>query len=349
LATLLLFVTSVAGPTLGAEVFEFCDHAQVLWLKIEYGARGEALAGAYSALAEGLSDTYWTPAGLAFCDGIEFAETGHLLPETEWVGVYDVSFIGCSISGKSLTDRLPLGTLAAWRRDLTYSQDFWYHLGQYRPDGEARITGFSYGHLLVDGFGIGLTYKKISSDWDIFDEEGHGWDIGAILRRDMAVLQPGVSLRIGAATGIRNLGHVKVRYEDFDLGKSRLPRRAYLGIALTLSGDDRIPWQMTLSLEETYADYIKDSAKARRSSIGLEVGLMRAIAFRYGWRESKRCYSDKKTAGVGAALRYGNIAGLSLDWARTDLEHFDELERWSLSLNLLSCSKGLDLKPLFVK
>jgi hypothetical protein len=84
-----------------------------------------------------------------------------------------------------------------------------------------------------------------------------------------------------------------------------------------------------------------------RGSTGLEVVLLGAIAFRYGWYENKACYTEMKTAGAGLALRYGDLAGASIDWSRTDEQYLEDVDRWMLSLSLVRCSDGLDVRSLF--
>jgi hypothetical protein len=339
LGSTFLLVLTLSGSD-AAEVFECYEEAHATWIRIPYGPRGVGMGSAYSALADGLTGVYWTPAGLAFSDGVNATETGYIMPANELDANSRLSFVGCSVSASTVIEGLPLGTLAIWRRDYTY-KNVW--LGSAEKI-DAAVTGFSYGHLLWGSLGIGITYKRVTSD--LYDEHGNGWDAGVLLKREIPIRKSSYAIRIGAASGVRNLG--QVQWSLYGMReRSRLPRRAYLGAAITACSHRPVPLGFTLSAEGSYADYLDGNPRQRRGSIGLEAAFFNGISGRYGWREGNKCDDEEKSVGAGLALRYGNLAGISIDWSHSDMGHLNDVDRWMLSLTLWQCTNGLNIEPRY--
>jgi hypothetical protein len=355
--TIVLLIIISLGPALAqpAEIYDISANVAGRFLTFHPDARGEAVGQAYSSLADGISGTCWNPAGLAFSDGIEFAEQGYLVPsvgwDTNWSGDIEFRFVGASIRIGSLWEHIPLGTFAVWQRRVDYSdiviRGDWsdHYLGDLTQDAFA----VTYAQHFWNSLALGVTYKHVSSEWADRsawanpnwpgDYDGNSWDMG-VLYRSKTALSDLLTLEVNAAFGERNLGKVKPEGGS-DKSRYNLPLHHFVGLAPTmcLAGGD---FEMTLAVERTSARETRDW----QTHTGVEVAVLDGVFLRFGLYEDYDSSDWIYTRGTGITLRYGGLIGVSHDWARTSA-HADskEVDLHVLSVTLLRTSRGIDLKP----
>ena len=127
----------------------------------------------------------------------------------------------------------------------------------------------------METLGLGVTYKNIDTKVSDYEGDGHGFDIGGAFH-EIFPLPEDMELEIGAATGLRNLGSLKL-----GTGRSTdLPRQGYIGLAPTLRAKPLWDWlvELTLAGELLYDDPL-DKWTAMG---GVEIVLLDGIAARFG-------------------------------------------------------------------
>jgi hypothetical protein len=342
-AVLVLTALLVSRVSYPAEIFDRVASVGALSLEIQPDPRGEALGGAYSALTMGPSGVHWNPAGLAFAGGIEIADQGKIADAIDWPADLRVSFEAVSVSVGTLIERLPAATFCIWRSRSTEAvyiretTEYEQEGAGYYFDIEEEATGYSYAHRVTRSIGVGVTYKRIETEFADSEGEGNGLDLGCAFHGTRA-LADHIDLRLGAAAGLRNLGSLEVK--GASLG---LPRQGYVGLAPTLRSTHLRGWpvEVTLAGELAY-----DDPRDRWVRMGgIEVKAFDALAARYGWYKAKNSERDASW-GLGGAVRYGDIIGLGFGYSNTDLGILGEVGRYMLTVGLLACSDGFDIRAL---
>jgi hypothetical protein len=323
------------------EWFEKVGTVGAQFLRVQPDPRGEALGGAYSALADGASSVHWNPAGLAFSSGIELADQGFIARKINWFAGMRLSFESASISLDALTDGLPLGTICLWRTRLEMAPT---GVGEYSGEGtgyefdaESEALGFSYARRVTQSLSVGFTYKRIEEKLADYEGRTNGFDLGAAFHETAASAEE-VELGIGAAAGIRNLGSIKIGDHSTDL-----PREGYVGLAPTLRAVRLWDWllETTVSGELVY----NDPENRWVGMGGVEFMVLRGLSARYGGYKAED--SEREDSwGWGIAARYRHAAGLAFDYSKTDWGFMGEIKRYMLTIRLLNCDRGLDIESL---
>ncbi|MFZ1946478.1 MAG: hypothetical protein WAW06_02950, partial [bacterium] len=316
---LLVAVTLAPSASYSAEIFDKVGTVGAAFLTIEPDPRGEALGGAYSALADGPSGVYWNPAGLGFSSGVEFADQRHIAPAIEWPAGLDVSFAAMSVSLGTLAKGLPVGTLCLWQgrmeaEPLPETAEYRQEGTGYQFDYWEKALGVSYAHRVTPCLSLGASYKRIESKFADSKAKGTGFDIGAAFRR-MMVSGELSEVGVGAAAGIRNLGSLGPYGSS---GASwDLPRQAYVSVAPTVRIGRLWDWvaETTVTGEAAY-----DDPRDRWVTMaGIELTVASCLSYRYGTYHADG--SDRRnSSGAGFALRYRDMVGLAGDYSRTEFK-----------------------------
>jgi hypothetical protein len=357
-AVIALSITVALSPCFATEIYQIVDSEAGRFLTVCGDPRGEAMGQACSALADGISAVPWNPAGLAFAEGVEVVDQGHMLRPTGWDADWsrdiDFKFVGASLGIGSMWGHIPLGTVSVWRKSADYAS-----IIQHTDLGDRRLghldesaLGITYAHLIRGVFAIGVTYKRVSADWGFqldgfdpsawatIDYSGTGWDVGMLYRSTFR-LGARADLEVNAAFGERNLGRVTVEGSQPPV-KYSLPERHFVGIApsLRLRHGDVV---LTLSAERT----MRKEDRSWSAHFGAELLLKQGIAVRAGTYEADETSETVDTVGLGFRLRYGRLIGIAYDWAHSQVP-FDSanVHRHMLSVSLLRASGGIDLQPL---
>jgi hypothetical protein len=327
---LILCASVLSSPEAGvcAKMFHY---PAASFLGVAPDPRGQAMGEACSAIAEGVPCAYWNPAGLAFGPAIEIADQGLVTGDTDWWGTH-TSFEGALVSLGSLRRGVDLGTVCVWRTLLKADA--------LNPDCGTRdlAVGLAYAHRLGSHVAVGFGYKWAQEQYLCTTiGSGNGFDLGIVFRERLDF--PDAQLDLRAAGGVRNLGSYEYRLG----GSNDLPRQSYIGVAPTFRAVRLWGWlfEVTVSGEVGF-DQVRDK---RQNMLGVELIVLDGLAARLGtWTAVDWDRHDDR--GLGLAARYGNTVGIAVDYSRSYYEFLGGLERYMLTIGLLTCSRGLDLAAL---
>ena len=184
------------------------------FLNIDIGSRAVAMGGAYSAVADDISSTYWNPAGIASLSGPQA-----MFCNTRWIA--DVNFNYVSIAFP-MGDMGSLGVNAAF---LTMDEmerttiDYPEGTGETFSAGSYAF-GLSYARGLTDRFSIGFNVKYIHESIYHSNANGFALDIGTIFDTKFNGLKIGM--------GIANYG-TKMKMSGQDMLTQVDPEPRYAG------------------------------------------------------------------------------------------------------------------------
>ncbi len=172
----LVLTLFAASSSFGA--FSKLGTAGAQFLKIGVGARGPAMAGAFSAVASDASALYWNPAGVALVEKPEV-----IACDVNWILDVRNDYVGYVH---------PMGTLGNLGTSLTMLS-----LGKmeettiYQPDGTGTefgafdfAFGLTYAKNFTQQFAFGATFKYLQQKiWDMV-AAGFGFDFGGLYQPD---------------------------------------------------------------------------------------------------------------------------------------------------------------------
>lgn len=142
------------------------------FLKIGIGARGNAMGGAFSSVANDLSAIFWNPAGLA-----EINTMAADFSYTQWFATYSHNFGAVAMPvGDGYTAAFSVISLSSGDINVTTVE---------RPDGTGSIyqvndiaIGASFSGFLTDQFSFGVTVKYVQNAFSSVSASGVAFDIG---------------------------------------------------------------------------------------------------------------------------------------------------------------------------
>jgi Flp pilus assembly protein TadD len=233
-------------------------------LQVPVGARGIAMGGAFSAIADDATATFWNVAGLP------------------WIGHQEITATHADLYGSGLKDNFASFVLPLTRTQAA-SVD-WYQSGLDDGElefGESRI-GLGYGRKITSFLSAGVAAKYLTRHTDLDGSSvrrgsGFGLDLGVLIR-------PIESLRIaGVAQDVFN---TKVAYSEGEGTVVAYPRTTKIGAAFTPK-----PWG-TLAVD------VDD-----RLHVGAEYRPLESLALRSGF-QTDLDGPDGTTLTFGAGLRW---------------------------------------------
>ena len=167
---------NVSGSS-GGE-FKKVGAAGAQFLKIGIGARGNGMAGAYSAVANDVTAMYWNPAGIADISGMAAN-----ISYTQWFAGFSHNFAGLvlpvgdsyrlGINFTSFTSgNIPITTLEkAEGTGASYSvSDF--------------ALGATFAGYITNEFAFGLSFKYIQNSFAALGASGVAFDVGTLYKTD---------------------------------------------------------------------------------------------------------------------------------------------------------------------
>ncbi|MDD5772476.1 MAG: PorV/PorQ family protein [bacterium] len=222
------------------------------FLKILPGVRAQAMGGAYTALAEGVSGIHWNPAGIAFSGDKEFSAL-----YMKWIADINYGFLGYA---QPVGSNVTLGFTGIYLTTKIEGRDT---LGQ--NTGDINFNNFAgtinYSYLFSEESSWGVNLRYIKEDLDSDKIKALAYDVGYLSR-----FMDG-KFRLGFA--VQNLGG-KIGLDK----KDDLPLNYKAGIAI-------LPWKDKLAF--AFDGNFPNDAK-QRYNIGLEYCPADLIALRCGYR-----------------------------------------------------------------
>ena len=162
------------GTTTGTAAANFTNvgASGSVFTKLWVGARASGMAGAYSALSDGVSSLYWNPAGIANLQGINVSASTML-----WFGNVTENFVGVTLP---VSDKYRAGfalTLVDYGNLAEASIQQPANAGSFNANDlsfAATIAG-----ALTDRFSFGATVKYLRSSILDLSAEGVAFDAGS--------------------------------------------------------------------------------------------------------------------------------------------------------------------------
>lgn len=319
----LLIVVFMFEAPLQAKGLDKIAQSGMKWLSIPIGARGYALGGAYSALANDASAVFWNPAGLAFSEG------RHLfLTQNQWIADIRVNAAAFSIKAGNYGvfglnfAIVDWGVIHGTQR-ANNAQGF-IETGEFSPDNYS--VGVSYARRISSKFAIGgnvkYLYENLGTNREGSLAEGGSSDFTAktgLLAFDFGTIY---------YTGFRDL-RIAMSFQNFS--KEVVYREEYFSLPLTF----KIGMAMGISqffMEESphnlifSFDAVHPRDFAERMHFGLEYSFKNLVFLRGGYKTNY----DQEDFTLGGGLQYktGNL-GLGLDYSYVNFTNFDAVHMFS--------------------
>lgn len=157
------------------------------FLKVAPGARGNGLAGAYSAMTNDLSSIYWNPAGLAQVKSMN-AEFSY----TQWISDFSHNFVAISTPlGENFTLAAHLINFTSGDIELTTVekgfQGFHYQVSDV-------AMGLSLAGYLTEQFSFGITGKYVANSVASLESNGLAFDVGTMYETGIQGIKIGFSM-----------------------------------------------------------------------------------------------------------------------------------------------------------
>jgi hypothetical protein len=259
------------------------------------GGRALGMGGAFVALADDTSATWWNPAGLAAGPFVEVGlgwsstDTEGSLPARERVTAIAAGIppFGISYYRLRITDIGPFRTIAddgADREDRRATVPDW--------SLSASQLGATLVHSLMDDFHVGTTLKYVRTNG--LRDDGTSGDVHNAFDMDLGVLALYGPLRFGGV--VRNL-------LETELGVAKVPRQARVGVAFDTEKIGKRP--VMLALDADLAAYSTVSGDRRVVAAGGETWMFgRRLGVRAGARFNTTAAEQQAlTAGASVAVR----------------------------------------------
>jgi len=322
--------------SLSYAAFSKLGTAGAQFLKIGVGARGPAMAGAFSAVVDDASALYWNPASAAMVERNEF-----FVSDVEWA---------CDIRNNFFSYVKPMGFLGNIGFGVTVlTMDEMDVTDVYHPEGTGETFGvnsiaatFNYSRNFTDMFSFGFNLKWIQeSIWNM-SANGLAFDFGTLYR-------PNFIKNFKLAMVITNFGPemafsggqlgTELKEDDWT-GKKQpmeitatpyaLPMNFKIGLAYDAFKDEKNT--LTIALD---ASHPNDSREIVR--LGMEYIWSNLFAVRGGYIYEPDLFEDKLNGheglsfGCGAMIPFANQIA-RIDYAGEDRGRLALIHRVSIGL-----------------
>mgnify|MGYP003114194209 FL=1 len=134
-------------------------------------ASGEGYGGAYTALANDASATYWNPAGLAGVTSYSF--TGMYSAGLAYDRVFNTASLAYNLGEAGV---IGIGFINAGVNDIMGYDEGNNQTGTFNNVNMA--IGASYAFSISEALSVGVTGKYLSQDLDVVKDEGYAMDLG---------------------------------------------------------------------------------------------------------------------------------------------------------------------------
>lgn len=271
------------------------------FLKLGVGARAGGMGGAFSAISDDATATFWNPAGLTY------SRAQVAFTHTEWLQDITNEFLAITFPAFRGTLGLSFYTnsVGGIERRLNPSEE---PIGTVEANDVA--LGLSYATSISSSLKAGLTVKYLYEKIFIESAAGYAFDFGLILQPFSNPLQ--------LAVVAQNFGSMdKLRAESINL-----PKTVRLGVSY-LFALDGIGGNVLLA-----ADGVKVIETDFRGSFGAELQFKSQLAVRVGYQTGL----SRQAFGGGLGLKMNRY---HLDYGFIPFDsNFGDTHRFSFALDL---------------
>lgn len=330
----LVVVMVLLISSLSFAAFSKLGTAGAQFLKIGVGARGPAMAGAFSAVVDGASALYWNPASAAKVTRNEL-----FVSDCEWVLDIRSNFFSY-VKPMGLLGNIGFGLTVLSMGDMNVTT-------VYEPEGTGEKFGandiaatLNYSRNFTDMLAFGMNIKWIQENiWDM-QANGLAFDFGTLYRPNFIknFRMAFVMTNFGPDMVFKG-GHLGTELKEIDWqGKAQpmelsatpyaLPMNFKIGIAY-----DAYKTETDLFTIALDASHPNDSREIVR--LGMEYVRNGMFALRGGYKYDPDLFEDKLNGhegfafGFGVNLPFGNQIA-KIDYAGEDLGRLSLIHRVSI-------------------
>lgn len=277
------------------------------FLKIGPSARAIGMGGAFTALANDATATYWNPAGM-----VDITNTAVMLEHTVWPADIKLDFASVVFAMPFLP-----GVWGATARALSLDPQIVRTV--FLPNGTGEefdagdmSFGLSYAQFFTDKFSAGTTVHFVHSGLAEMSVNTYVVDFGLIYRIGFK------GLRLGMM--IQNLGG-KVNYDDRD---AKIPTMFKVGIAMAA-------YQRGAHSLLGTGEFAHPSDNTETANLGAEYSFNQFFFLRGGYNFG---YDSRSVAaGFGLKINTTQTSDLTFDYAWEDLGFLGDVHRLSLGFS----------------
>ncbi len=321
-------VGGVTGTTAGEFVKVGAAGSQ--FLKIGVGARGTAMGGAFTSLANDLTSVYWNPAGLADVNYM----SGHF-SYTSWFANFSHNFAALAMP---ISDQF---TIAA--NLVSFGTDKIEYTTLEHPEGTGTYysvqdlsIGATFAGYLTEQFSFGITAKYVTNSFADLSSSGFAFDIGTLYETGIQ------GIKLGFA--IMNLG-TEMNYTGPDLNSTKRLTPSLNAMPLDvryLTSGYNMPLVFRAGASSTVyekdqhrviasADFITYSDVSEQFAIGAEYTWNDILSVRGGYRFGH----DELGFAGGIGINYiGGGLGGQIDYSIAPTADLGLVNRLSISLDV---------------
>jgi hypothetical protein len=303
----LALVAFLPAQSLATEPFAKVGTYALPFLKIGVSARATGMGGAFSALANDATATYWNPAGL-----VDITRTTVSVNHTWWPADLELDYAAAAFT-------LPFvpGTFGVSARGLTMDPQI--ERTVFLPEGTGETFdagdmsfGLSYAKFFTDKFSSGGTVHFIHSGLAEKSVNVFAVDFGLVYRIGLW------GMRLGMV--IQSLG-AKVDYDDRE---SKMPTVFKVAMAAT-------PYQQGVNSLQSVFEFTHPSDNQERINVGGEYSFNQFFYLRGGYNFNAD--SEGLAGGFGLRIDTSQTSDLVVDYSWSDLDFLGDVHRVSLGFS----------------
>lgn len=299
-----LIVAALPAQSFATEPFAKVGTYALQFLKIGVSARGAGMGGAFTAIANDATATYWNPAGM-----VDITRTDVSLSYTWWPADIKLNYA----AGAFTLPFVP-GTWGVSARALTMDPQVVRTVFLPQGTGEEfdagdMSFGLSYAKFFTDKFSSGVTVNFIHSGLAEKSVNTFAFDFGLIYRIGLWGMRMGMM--------IQSLGS-EVDYDD---RSSKMPTQFKVAMAAT-------PYSQGVNSLQGVFEFAHPSDNQERINLGAEYGFNQFFFLRGGYNFNTD--SEGLSAGMGLRIDTSQTSDLTFDYAWSGYEFLGDVHRISL-------------------